>query len=137
MKIKLDFITNSSSTSFILATKNDFQKEKFLKIIGVKSDSEFKSFFERFFSCLKNNMKLAREYYRDYRRVKYDSFEEFLIDNFSEDIAKKILKSEKRGKKIYIGALSSDTDEIESFFCCSSFEFEKGGIYINGLNCTW
>ena len=39
MKIKNDFVTNSSSTSYLLSLKDSFSKESFLKAIGVEQES--------------------------------------------------------------------------------------------------
>ena len=46
MKIRNGFVTNSSSTSFILSMKEEFTEENFISALGAEGDSPLNKIFE-------------------------------------------------------------------------------------------
>jgi hypothetical protein len=138
MKIRNDFVTNSSSTNFVIISKDKFNEEDFMKLVGVNKNSPFQFAFDELYEALVQKMKPAREYYySSYRRGRYETYELYLEEEFSKQVRDKILEAEKNGKNIFIGSLSSEETETQTFFCCDSFEIENDSIYLNALECVW
>jgi hypothetical protein len=127
MKIRTDFITNSSSTQFILITGKDLSQDEFLNLLGILIDSPFAPIFNKLYDILKNEMKPT------------NGFElENLIRESPRNIAEKLKEATKNKKRIYSGELSTENgDFIESSFCVDSFEAENENFYFNCLTCVW
>jgi len=127
MKIKTDFITNSSSTSFILIYGTEFGLDEFLELVGMKKESDFSFLFARLYQDLWEKKKPIRETYDD----------NMVKERFSKEVLSRILEAEKEGKKVFAGTLSSENNEIESFFCTDSFIIQNDTFYLNAINCVW
>jgi hypothetical protein len=127
MKIKTDFVTNSSSTSFILACDAEFTLEEFMKLMGIDKESPLAPIFQRLFSLIRERMKPIT-----------DSELQIKIEESHPNVAQKLINARNTGKNFYEGELGTeDGDELESMFCVDSFEVENEHIYLNYLECVW
>lgn len=136
MKVKQDFVTNSSSTSFILAVKDTLSEKQFYKGIGLTKDNDLKELFKQLYRCIDDEKELLNVYVDKYY---YGStVEEFLNkEGFDSATIKCVLEKMKSGEKVYYGKLHSDGGIIESFFACESFIIDNESIYLNGEWCIW
>ena len=140
MKIRSDFVTNSSSTSFILSIKDKFSEENFMKAIGVEENEDMKDFFENLFLAIDANKQDIYEAMKSCE-VGYGSAEEFLRgEGFDEETVAIVKRFQQENRKVYFGRLASDGTHgfgMEVYFCGESFVFCDDEIYFNGRNYGW
>ena len=135
MKIKTDFVTNSSSTCFVVMTKEELTLPQFLRLVGVDNDCMFVDVFAKLYQCFKQNLTPLRV---SMAANQWKTIEEFVRAKFlSPGTAERIKKAIEKGLNVYVGELSSDNDEIESFFCCDSFVIEGDNVIFDATNDAW
>jgi hypothetical protein len=138
MKIKEDFITNSSSTSFILSIKGELDKNNFMDKIGVTGDFPLSQLFNDFFDSIQYNKKEISEYMKDCKEDN-KTVEEFLeSEGYDEDVIFKVKELINSDRDVYYGKISSDgSSTAEVFFCMESFLICEDDIYFNGEISGW
>lgn len=129
MKIKLDFVTNSSSTTYIAILPDGFDEASFCQELGAVGDGPIADFVSYLTSDI---LKSA---------TPYDEYVATVQENWALELPprlqSKIDNSRERGLKVLVGSFSSDQNFVEIFYCVSSFEIETDQIYINLINSYW
>jgi len=138
MKIRFDFVTNSSSTSFVIICKGQPSKQTFVAAMGARKSSALKPLFEDLFEVLRSNMKNGKEAVHDRRRGRpAKSIVDLVKLEISKATGQRAKKAIAAGQEVWIGRLASDGSPVESFFCCESFEIDHPQLYVDALRCAW
>lgn len=134
MKVKTDFVTNSSTTNFIVMSQGVPTLQSFLRAVGISQESMFLDVFIHLFKCFKDDMTPGLWYAR---RFGCSTVDEFVEKHFSKDTLARVKDAEAKGYDIFIGDLASDNDARETLFCCDSFVIDSGKLVIDATEDAW
>lgn len=133
MKIKLDFVTNSSSTSFVYIADEELSEEVFLEAAGVDGDGPVGDLFRQMYIEI---ITAIRDYGKQVT-TKEDADIFAGGYEFTPDVVEKMKDAIDQGKNVVRSQLSSDGSLAESLLCVSMFEIESDRFYLHAFNNVW
>lgn len=133
MKVKLDFVSNSSSTSFVYISDEELSEEVFLEAAGVKRDSPVGDLFRQMHS----EIITALRHYGEQITTKEAADNLAGKHEFTPEVIEKMKDAIEQGKNVITSTLSSDGPFAESILCMAMFEIKSDRFYINAYNNYW
>ena len=131
MKIRTGFITNSSSTNFLIISKKELTEDYLFEKLG----------FIRNGQLAEQGHMLCEEIISGIDRggLRYFNYDTPTYENVKEIFGPKAAERFRRmsGAYVYWGYTSSDQTPMTQFFTTDSFEVEEKDFYINGRSCVW
>lgn len=132
MKIRIGYVTNSSSTNFLILSKKELTTEYLYKKLGFKKNSPIKSEAMELCQNILYGTHGGLRYF-DIEELNYDSIKEA----FGEKTAERFVQYQRKGYKAYIGYTSSGDSTLTDFFTTDSFEVEERDFYVFARDCMW
>ena len=133
MKIKYDFVSNSSSTSFVYISDEELSEEVFLEAAGVDRDSPVVDLFRQMHSEISTAIR------HNGKQITTKEAADSLAGSheFTPEVIEKMIDAIEQGKNVVTSTLSSDGPLAESLLCMAMFEIESDRFYINAYNNYW
>ena len=133
MKIKFDFVTNSSSTSFVYISDEELSEEAFLEAAGVDGNGPVGDLFRQM------HLELSTAIRQYGKQVTTKEAVDSLAGSheFTPEVVEKMKYAIETGKKVVTSKLDSDGPLAESLLCMTMFEIESDRFYINAYNNYW
>lgn len=132
MKIKLDFISNSSSTSFVYISDGELGVDAFLTAAGVQRDSPVVDLF------LQMHSELTHRIARGDKLGSESEIEEYIAAHAPmPNVVDRMRAAVHEGKKVVTGTFSSENNLAEMLLCVEIFEMDTDQFFLNAYDNYW
>lgn len=132
MMIRDGFVTNSSSTNFMIISKEILTPDYLLEKLGFKKTSPIINVGVSLADDIDTGIQSGPRWF-DVSKIDYSKISEI----FGEKSAEKYKKMSRKGYHTYIGHINSDDDYFTSFMTMDSFVIDEKDFYMDGRNCIW
>ena len=132
MKIRAGFVTNSSSTNFLIISKQELDEKYLAKKLGFCGNTKFGYLSSEFVKNIIDGTRRGPRY-EDIDVIDYDVVKRL----FGDEAAERFKLLEKKGFHAYIGYTNSDDDCLSAHMTVDSFVIDKRDFYMYGENCVW
>lgn len=132
MKIRNGFVTNSSSTNFLIISKEELNEEFLFEKLGFRKNGIMSTLgcylVEEILQGVSDGPR-----YLEIEKIDFKCIEE----NFGKADAKRYAQMNEKGCFAYMGYTASDDSCLASFMAMDNFVIDEKDFYMNGLNCVW
>lgn len=132
MRIRDGFVTNSSSTNFLIISKDELTPEYLIKKLGFKKGSVLDICAHDFANDILSGIYSGLRWF-EIDELNYEN----VLEIFGQESANKYKELNNRGFFSYCGHTNSDDNYITSFMTCDYFTIDEKDFYMNGQNCVW
>lgn len=126
MKVRQGFVTNSSSTSFLILSKNELTMERLLTELGFTKSSPIYN----------EGYDFVYDMVRHLQIVDAENLTE-IADEFGSKMLELYHDKRKKGWYAYTGRTSSDDSTLASYFAMDSTIVHNSHIIIDARQCLW
>jgi hypothetical protein len=126
----MGFITNSSSTNFLIISKEELTEDYLFKKLGFVQGGVLEEQGRQLCNSILDAINSGLRYY-SYDMPTYETIKEVFGDKSA------MLYKKNKKYHAYWGYTSSDDSPITQFFTTDSFEIEDRDFYLNGRSCVW
>lgn len=132
MKIREGFVTNSSSTNFLIISKKELDADYLINKLGFKPNSKFQIASGELVRSIMSGIARGPRYFK-IDEIDYN----VILEIFGQESADKYKALNEEGFHTYIGYTSSDDDYLTAFMTVDHFIIDKKDFYMNGESCVW